>query len=31
MGICMKERLIGVVNDRMTEMGLLFSYRLMFG
>jgi len=31
MGLCMKERLIGVADDRMTEIVLLFLYRLMLG
>jgi len=30
-GLCMKERLIGVADDRMIEIALLFLYRLMFG
>jgi len=30
-GLRMKERLIGVADHRMIEMGLLFLYRLMFG
>jgi len=31
MGLCMKEGLIGVVEDRMIEMVLSFLYRLMYG
>jgi len=31
MGLCMKERLICVADDRMIEMVLLSLYRLMFG
>jgi len=31
MGICLKERSIGVAGDRMIEMVLLFLYSLMFG
>jgi len=30
-GLRMKERLIGVADDRMIERVLLFLYRLMFG
>jgi len=31
MGLCLKERSIGVADDRMVEIVLLFLYRLMFG
>jgi len=31
MGLSMKERLIGVADDRMTEMVSSLLYRLMFG
>ena len=30
MGLCRKERSIGVANDRMIKMVLLFLYRFMF-
>jgi len=30
-GLRMKERLIGVADDRLSERVLLFFYRLMFG
>ena len=31
MGLCMKERSIGVADDIMVEMVLLFLYRFVFG